>query len=474
MTAPFHAFYLRADQNTLETIQLTLIDLHLDEVWIRLTSPPEVRWGGSPVPQIELFHLRDGMPIMPESFAPLVSRKEKVALRLSADATRTSLAFELFRDGKSACGWAGDVECFGDEEHRPKKTRTAKELEASRLAFLDHFESETGLSFSALMDAETISDRAAEVALDGTLVMVRNRFLRLVKGMGRWPELFRFHDRHEDEEREPQEEEGEEEREEEALERDHVAICAFDARHAERVWRLRPASQVYQFLRRVEPLRATILGPLSHVLPEALAAVESHPPEQPLASAEEPDLTLYEVLSLASGLVYMVGDRVRYLDERFFPLLNLAKGTPPKSVLADALEEIEGLDVVAAMTEVLPYSVPEGEMMEAFGDEELSPLAAWAVEEDSYEGSLFLLDPTRLRALCEEFDIDELKARVEEFRKLWFELSGAENYEAWLEERSERDEVELSRFEDTFVELQHTLRLAEGNELAVALVFYSE
>ncbi len=470
MTAPLHAFYLRTDQHSPETIQLSLIELHLDEVWLRVTTPKELRWDGAPVYQLELFHLRDGLPIVPEGLGPLFSQKEKVTLRLSADATRTSLAFELFRDGRSATGWAGDVECFGDEEHRPKKQRSAQELAASRAAFLRHFEEETGLAFGALLDAETISERAAEVALEGTLAMVRNRFVRLVQGMGRWPELFRFHDRHEDEEREEREEGANED----DPDRDHVAICAFDPRHAERAWRLRPASQVYQFLRRVEPLRATILGPLSHTLPEVLAVVESHPPEQPLATAEQGDLTVYEVLALASSLVYMVGDRVRYFDERFFPLLGLTKTAPAKNVLADALEEIEELDIVAAMTEVLPYSVPEGEMMEAFSDEELAPLAPWAVEEDSYEGSLFLLDPTRLRQLVEEFDIDELKARVEEFRALWFELSGNENREVWLEARRERDEAALSRFEDTFVELQHTLRLAEGNELAVALVFYSE
>jgi hypothetical protein len=473
MTAPLHAFYLRTDQHSSESIQLALIDLHLDELWFRLSSPAEVRWDGSPVYQLELYHLRDGMPVVPEALGSLLSQKEKLSLRVSVDGSRTSVAFELFRDGKSATGWAGDVECFDDDTHRPKKQRSEKELAASRDAFLAHFEAETGLRFGALMDAETISERANEVADGGTIAMVRNRFVRLVQGMGRWPELFRFHDRHEDEARE---EPGEEEEADDGddLERDHVALCAFDPRHAERAWRARPASQVYQFLRRVEPLRATILGPLSHVLPEAIAAVEAHPPEQPLATAEEPDLMLYEVLALASGLVYMVGDRLRYLDERFFPLLSLTKGAPARAVLADALDEIAELDVVAAMTEVLPYSVPEGQMMEAFGDEELSPLVPWAVKDDSYEGSLFLLDPTRLRALVEEFDIDEFKSRVDEFRKLWFELSGAASYEAWLEARSERDDTELSRFEDTFVELQHTLRLAEGNELAVALVFYSE
>jgi hypothetical protein len=476
MIAPLHALYLRTDQHDAESIQLTLIDLHLDEVWLRLSSPSEIVWGGSPVYQLELFHLQDGLPIVPESLGPMLSQKDKVALRLSADASRSSIAFELFRDGKSAAGWAGDVECFGDEEHRPKKLRSAKELAQSREGFLEHFEAVTGLRFAALMDAETISERTAEVALEGTLAMVRNRFVRLVKGMGRWPELFRFHDRHEDEEREepadPAEGEGPDERSD--LEREHVALCAFDARHAERIWRARPASQVYQFLRRVEPLRGAVLGPLSHVLPEALAVVEGHPPEQPLASTETPDLTLYEVLALASGLVYMVGDRIRYLDERFFPLLCLTRSAPSRSILADAIEEIRELDIVSAMTEVLPYSVPEGEMMEAFADEELAPLATWAVEGDSYEGCLFLLDPTRLRQIVEDFDIDELKGRVDAFRKLWFELSGAESFEAWLEARNERDDAELSRFEDTFVELQHTLRLAEGNNLSLALVFYSE
>jgi hypothetical protein len=473
--APLHTFYLRAGQHSSESIQLALIDLHLDEVWLRLTTPEGLIWGGSAVLQLELYHLRDGMPIMPEALGPLLSEKGNVALRLSADPTRTSVAFELHQDGRSVALWAGDIERFGDESKRPKRERSAAELAACGRAFAAYFRDETGLDFSRLCEAETVSERAAEIALEGTHTLIRNRMLKLVEGMGRWPELYRFHDRHEDEEKEAPadgEEGGDGERE---RDRDHVALVAFDARHAERTWRLRPANQAYQFLRRVEPLRSSVLGPLSHVLGDVLARVEAHPPEQPLAAAAAHDLTVYEVLAIASSLVYMVGDRVSYLDERFFPLLALSKEPISRAALADSLQEIRGLDVVAALTDVVPYNVPEGQMMDAFADEELAPLAPWAVEGDSYEGSLFLLQPARIRQLVDDFDIDELRARVDEFLRSWHQAAQpAATLEEWLAARRERDDAELSRFEDTFVELQHVLKLAELNGLAVALVFYSE
>ncbi len=461
MTAPLHAFFLRTDQHKLETLVESLLDVHLEEAWLHLAAVQEIPWGTGPCLQLELYHLRDGVPIVPEMLGALLSRGERIALRLSVDSERTSVAYEVFRDGQPGPAWAGDVECFESDDRRPKRERNPADLAACRQRFARRFREDTGLDFDALASSPASRDDAAEVAGEDTLILVRGRLVKPAEGMGRWSELFRFHDRNAGVEGEPKHE--------------HVLLVGLDLKSAERLWRRTPASQVYQFLRMIEPSKQSVLGPLAHLLPEVLGAVEALAPEQPLEGAEL-DLSVFEVLAMSTALVFMVGDRVSYLDERFFPLLSLAEGPAARAALEESAEEIAELGVLGAMTEVLPYSVPEGELLQSVDDAELSPLAPWAVTGDSYEGSLLLLDPTRLRELVEEFDIDELKERIEEFRRAWREVAEPTGNaaSAWLAERRERDETELSRFEDTFVELQHALALAEGNELRVGLLFYSE
>lgn len=461
MTAPLHAFYLRADEHTVDSVLESLLDLHLDQVWLRLAAPAELRWDQSSLLQLELRHLRDGLPIVPEFLGPTLSTKGRTVLRLSAD--RSTVAYQLFRDGEVRAIWAGDVETFGQQDGAPpKEKRSAEELAACRAEFLGHFRSETRLELDALLNAETVSEEAADLATPGTLALVRGRVVRPVEGMGRWPELFRFHDRGQPDP--------------DAEEADRVALIALDLKQAERLWKRTPAGQVYQFLRLLEPIRASVLGPLAHVLPEALAGIETVPPEAPLATSENADLTTFELLAMGTALCFMVGDNLRYLDERFYPLISLSEAPVPRAALSEALGDIRGLGVLSAMVEVLPYSVPEGEMMESIGDEELSPLASWAVQEGSYEGSLFLLEATRLRKLVEDFDIEKLHQRIDDFLRAWFELEhgAAESFETWRANRYDLDAAELARFEDTFVELQHVLALAELNQLAPALLFYSE
>jgi hypothetical protein len=148
----------------------------------------------------------------------------------------------------------------------------------------------------------------------------------------------------------------------------------------------------------------------------------------------------------------------------------------PKAALAESLDDIALLGVYSALPEVLPYRVPEGQIMESFADEELAPLAPWAVQDGEYEGSLFLLSAARLKQLVADFDLDELKQQAAEFRREWFSLDdprGA-SLEEWAETRRSLDTIDLSRFEDSFVELHHLLAMAELNGLTLALFFYSD
>jgi hypothetical protein len=107
----------------------------------------------------------------------------------------------------------------------------------------------------------------------------------------------------------------------------------------------------------------------------------------------------------------------------------------------------------------------------------LAPLAPWAAQENGeYEGSLFLLNPQRLHQLISDFEIDDLKNKIRVFQKVWYEAKSnpEESWEQWIEARKDKDSMALSRFEDTFVELQHVLALADINQLSLALIFYSE
>jgi hypothetical protein len=464
MTSPIHAYFVRSDEHGKESVREVLAGLHLNDVWLRLTTEETPSWGGAPALQIELYDLRDGAPLLPEFLGVSLSKGERTALRLTVDMNRTTVAFELFKDGETRSVYAGNISGFEDDESGEKGVE----------GFHAFFEEKTGLHFLESVEARSLAKLRSNVAVEGSEAFVRGRYVNLVKGMGRWPEMFRFHDRNMPE--------GPEEAVAVDGEHDHVALVALDLKQAERLYRLTPAGRVHQFFRRIEPHKSVVFGPMGQALVEALSALEALPPELSIAAAGSTDPTLFELLSLSTSLVYMVGDRLAYLDERFFPLISLSKEPVSRSAVEGSLEEIRRLGVLSAMTEVLPYSVPEGEMMQSFADEELSPPAPWAVTDDgAYEGSLFLLDRARLEELVNAFEKPAFDEQVEAFRKIWYEAEVEAAAEGdppgtmveWLARRAELDEVELNRFEDTYVELQHLVGLSHLNDLALALLFYS-
>ncbi len=459
MTPPIHAHYVRADQHTPETIQQVLLDLHLDDLWFRVCEMEDLTWDGAACLQLEMSHLVEGLPIMPESLGLELSKEKKSALRLSVDGAHTSVAFERFQDGKAGACWAGNTDDYLQDQSGRKQEHSPEEHQE---AFRRDFLKETGLDFLELVQNPNQDEQSSEIAMEGTHVLIRGRFIRLLPGMGRWPELFRFHDRNDISAPDQH--------------RDHVALIALDLKALDQLWRLTPAAKVTQFLRLMEPIGAQVLGPLNHALPRVLANLETLPPESPLAAAAKPSLTTVEVLAMSTAQIFMVGDQLSYLDERFFPLFSLATGKISRDAIADCVEEIAPLGILSALTEVLPYSVPEGQMMEAFADEEIAPLAPWAVEDDVYEGSLFLLDPSRLLQQLQDFDIDELRQQARAFSEQWCKIDdpNAGSVEEWLISRQELDAAELARFEDTFVELHHLFPLAALNELSPALLFYSD
>ena len=216
------------------------------------------------------------------------------------------------------------------------------------------------------------------------------------------------------------------------------------------------------------------LGPMQADLPLCQQTLRDLPGDKPLR--ETPGLTdLAELFALVNTWVSAAGNRVGYLDEVFFPLLNLATETVPEELDADELPQMATMNLLAAMADQLPYHAPEGELLESFADEELTSLVQVLELDQGSGGALWLLDHRRLKESLESLDPSAFGQRCEEFMKAWWQ-SGREGWEVgqdkWLEERVEQDEPALRTFFTTFNELYTLVSMAELNELQVALLFY--
>ena len=137
-------------------------------------------------------------------------------------------------------------------------------------------------------------------------------------------------------------------------------------------------------------------------------------------------------------------------------------------------------DIVNAMKAYAGVTIKRTEEMvravRAYEEQVLRALAAVAGDDPELlvpegRGGRILVVFGSSQGLC-----GPLNERVAEFRKLWFEVDDPTggSLEQWLAGRAEHDRTETERFEDSFVELQHLLPLAETNGLSTALLFYSE
>jgi hypothetical protein len=402
---------------------------------------------------IQLFDLTSGSPINVPGLGQQLSADGRTALLVAASDLpdqEQSAGLEVFFDGQIRFCWSGELESFEVKQSGTWCT--------GREGFLSAFSELTKLRWQDLLADAEEAGSVAEQADENTDLALRGRILGLPAGMPRRPELFFFHYVDDEEETEDLEPDGD----------DRMALVLLDSRLSSFLWEEAPASHVAEFLQALRSVQGGVLGPLSHALPRAIENVEAHDQDRPLAGSDEPDLLVYELLSMASAAAFLTGDTLDYYDQCFFPLLSLSDSPLSAEALEAGLEEIEGLDLLQAMTEVLPYSVPEGELLESFADEELAPLARWAVVDGEYEGSLFLLDHRRLWEQVQRFDPERFAQRVEAFESVWTELSPPED----PEQQRALDEQELARFFHRFGELQLLLILCEVNELQPALFFY--
>jgi len=469
MEPQVYAYFVDAGPHDVDSVRLALGQQQLDDAWLRISELALER-SGRRLLALELFDLDTGGPLDVPGLAVRLSGEERHAWLVAVDPTGQGAAFEHYEGGEQRYAWGGRWETFDDDE-----------LGQGREGFIARVAAQGGLDWEEVTTAAAALPRFDQVADEHTDLLLRGRLLAMPVGMPRRPELFRLHyvealyeegdgdqdvDDDEDAARDMDLDDGGEGPEGE----DHLLLLLLDPQLTGFLWEEAPAAHVAAFLRAVEPVRGAVLGPLAHALPDVLGMVEAQQPDRPLARSPLRELLVYEVLSMATAVAFLAGDTASYYEQLFFPLLGLADGEAVPDAVSESLEEIQEMDTLRAMVEVLPYSAPEGEILECFGDEELTPLAAWAANDGVYEGSLFLLDATRIGGMLERFDPERLATRVEQFRQVWADVLPPGN--EWHAGQADLDEQELALFRDRLDELRRLLALADVNRLQPAVFFY--
>lgn len=456
--SPHYAYYVPSENIEQDTIREVLHGIGLDQAWVRIL-PAEARYEDHPLIQIEIYDLSEGVPIFAEEIGPKLSQAAALSLVVGIDESDDEAALMLCQNGEQAFAWAGSQEEFQAEDDEGNELKGAE-------GFRHVFKELIGHGFEDFLAACPRNDEAREVADEHTDLLLRGRFMGLPEGFPRIGDLFIFHqeDELDDDEREGDHDDDEQ---------DQVALVLLDLRLTQVLWTESTAQEVSQFLQAIEPIKGKVLGPLAGDLEAAKEWVASQPPSRPLEQAPHPDLTTYEVLAMATALAFTGGTSTQRFDERLLPLLSLGEGQITGSIVKDSLEDIEELGVLSAMAEVLPYSVPEGELLECFADEELRPLADWAVQGNQYEGSLLRVDIQRVAELLQQFDVDTLKAKAEAFGRAWFEAApgSVTSYDAWQAVRPQ-DEADWDRLLIQVGELRLVISLLSVNNLQPALLFY--
>jgi hypothetical protein len=429
---PWVAHFVSSSGDDRDRLRRILLELQLDRVWLHTA---ERRLGPRRWLQVETYDLRTGQPLVLDLLAERLSSEGR-AFQLVADGRWAR--YRLFQEGRLVAADEGMVDdpTFGG--------RCLERL---------------GCPWDELAGAAGRDERSAEIAAEGTEVLVRGRLLALPPGTPRWPQLFTFHARNG------------------APQRDQLSLVLLDLARAEQLCR-QPAAEVLRFLAVIEAVGPAVLGPLHGALAEVRSLLAQVDDQQPPAALAATHPLIYEVLAMGTALGYGLGDELSYFDERFFPLLSLADSEMGRPI-EDGLDEIAELGVLSAMVEVLPYSVPEGELLEAFADGEIAPLPRPSGDSaehhaEHYEGSLFLLDHRRLAGLVQAFDGEALARRAQRFLRQWHRAMEVEtDFDRWCAQREAIDGDEILRFSETASELKVLLALAEVHQLRFGLLFYT-
>lgn len=254
-----------------------------------------------------------------------------------------------------------------------------------------------------------------------------------------------------------------------------ACLIAFDQENLQRDLARSVAGvlQILQFYFNPEAKR--FLGPMSADLPQMadeLRQLEANLPLRRAAGYAD----IVELLALVSTRLSTPGNRLAYLDQVFFPLLNVAPDAVPEVLDADELPAMEEMDITVAMADQLPYFAPEGELMESIADDELVPLLSHlGIEGEEGGGSVWVLRPERLRRRLEELTPLGFRELFVSFGERWWDARQMPDdaaRKAWANQRLELDTPALQTFFASWNEMKTLLTMAELNHLEVALLFY--
>ena len=464
MTLPHYAYYVLAEQRSADELRQLLLELGLERAWTRVV-PVRPCFQGQALLQLEITDLETGLPIFAEELGPALAAEDRIALIVGAD--EEEVAFSLFADGETTLMWGGPAEDFEAEDEDGKVYSGAAGLR-------ELFAQLVGEPWEAFFSAEQTAPDARNVADAGTTLALRGRTVAIPEGFARNAQAFYFH---ESDDYLPANDDEALETSDDAWEGDErVALVLLHPELLEAFWQELPAAAIVAFFEALAPERERVLGPLAGSFDEALDFFASLPADKPAAQCPTPDLLAFEVLAMGTSLGYGLASSVADFDERFLPLYALGGASQPEvntKAIEDQLAEINELGALAALTEALPYRVPEGQLLECIDDSHLGPLAPWAQEPDgSYAGSLFLLQPQALASLRAGFSKERLRGLETALLRTWHRLvQPMLAFDDWRQQRP-HDQDDWRHFEAQDHELSELMRLGAANELALALVFY--
>jgi hypothetical protein len=439
-------YLVRQDQHTRESVRNVLRHEDMGRVWLTAV-PVEIR--GQAWMAFGMSALRDdgadgGWPILKPRLAELLSEGTAHVLELIVSPDGVEIFLSIFREGE-----------------RQKRARTLPESDDPVLSLLDGAD---------LVELPGLAGLAGQVCGPGAEAFFKLKQLEVPEWTDRRVDLFRFSERHG---KGIEEEDG-------GKGGGRAAFIALDLEKLKDEVRGKTTGETLYALNRYRVgNRHRLLGPMQGDLNPCVDRLRRLHKDTALEKVPEL-LDLLELMALVHTWASTPGNRVSYLDEVFFPLLNLNSDGPLPPMDEDDREQVANLPLPHAMADLLPYACPEGEIMESFEDGEFAPLAqVLEVEgalEGDVEGAVWLLDHARLMERLRALDPDAFADRINAFLKHVWAVEGGRwegDQEAWLNHRVEMDQPELTAFFNTANELQTLLEMCDLNGLRAGVLFYT-
>lgn len=428
-SADITAIFVPSGQGDENVIARKVLSGPYGDVWLRIKPLPSLG-----LTQIELFDAAGQMRVDPAMVMSLSADDGQVATFVHVNRAGSQALVHAFKSGREVEGWLG----------------TPDEVDERTVRYVGH-------TVDQLVAADDGSRVHPAIAASSTMAIVRGRPLAVPAGLPIALGTFGFHDSR-------TEGEGQDEG-------DRVALVAFDPRAVRAAWEKTPGAELAA---RVRSLPDRVVGPLLGAREAVVAELAALGDRSPVA-AELRSVRALELVALSESYVFSAGEQVRFVDERMLPLFSLADSDPPLDE-DEAAELEEQPSVLAAMVEALPYSSPEGHMLEQIDDAEVQPLAPWAVPGAEYVGAMFVLSTERLRPLLGTIDQQGLAFRIDRFYRGWWKAMNdepwGEEYKAWRAESEKTGAADVERFLALWTEWRVVFELASRNGLTTAMVFY--